>query len=231
LADPRAPAAAAFRAWGRWYVERQLASGLDGVHVHGLDEASRVIASSPTIVAANHVCWWDGLLFVSLVRRLGGRGAVLVDQAQLARFAFFRPFGAIGIDRASPLAARRGLARAAECLRQPGDVLWMFPQGQHTSPHRRPLGLSRGVELLARRTGATILPVAVQYPFLSAPRPAAFVRFAPPVADLEGLEVALVRELEAIDDEVAHQATLPARAGRAARALGWLTGWMGVGRA
>lgn len=192
---PRRPVPTA-RAFFRWYTRRRIATGLDGVFVAGLAEARRLADVGPVILAATHVSWWDGLIAILLDETLGTEGRAWMDAANLERFAFFRWCGAFGVDRHSPGGVRAGLHAAANSLTAPGDALWIFVQGRQRPAHLRPLGLERGVEVVARRSGATVVPVALTFGFREAPVPAAVVEFG------EGIPAG-VFTLAALEDRLA----------------------------
>jgi len=205
---------AAFRWWGHRFARRRIAADLDGLYVRGLDELGERLQAGPAILAANHSSWWDSLILVELTRRLGLPCHFLVDEAQFRHHRFFTSFGAVSIDLDEP---KEGIQRAAEVLQGPGDLLWIFPQGRYLPPHRRPLQLKPGVQWIARLSGAPVVPVAMQYAFLQADRPAAFVRIGSPTDDLEADLVAL---LDAIDEEVVERSAAALPADRATR---WLS--------
>lgn len=224
----RPGALAVARALARW----RLARVFDGIWVDGLDAARQLSRQQPVLFCATHVGWWDGLVLLPVDEALGTDGHVLMDAGQLAKLGFFRWLGALGLDRRSPAAMRRGMREAASVLDRPGRSLWMFPQGRHRPAHLRPLGLQRGVELLAKMTGAAIVPVALTYAFREAPQPSALLSFGAPVAD-EGLEAALVAGLERADrfvdtGEPSFSALVEPRGGRVdatpfSRALSWFS--------
>ena len=215
----------------------RLRSGLDGVAVCGLHDARALSASSPVIFAANHVSWWDGLLLFALDEALGAESRVLMDAQNLARLPFFLWTGAVPLDRTSPRRAHADLVRAAGVLQQPRDALWVFPQGRHRPAHVRPLDLGQGIELLWRRSGVPVVPVAIQYLFDEQDRPRAVVALGPPLAAdppvfLDALEAGLCQGLARIDayalgDTDGFDFVLPARRGRVedsatTRLLAWL---------
>jgi hypothetical protein len=99
---------------------------------------------------------------------------------------------------------------------------WIFPQGHQRPAHLRPLGLARGVGVLASGGDAAVVPVALSYAFREGPAPTICVSFRPPVeVPRRGPPLALERAIEAglerNDDFVigarsAHQPLLPPRA-------------------
>ena len=216
----------------RMIARRRLGWAFDGVWVHGLSQARELAASRPVLFCATHVGWWDGLLLLPVDEALGTEGAVLMDAAQLARLPFFASLGAVGLDRRVPATLRRGLRDAAARLDRPSRALWVFPQGRQRPPHLRPLGLQRGYRLLARLSGAAIVPVAITYAFREAAQPSALVSFEAPVADADldaGLIAGLDRIDRFVDEGVGEFASLvPSRNARpdhglATRMLAWWT--------
>ncbi len=186
-------AVAAWRLYTRWRVRR----GLDGVYVAGLAETRARLAEGPVVFAATHVAWWDGLVMLLVDEALGAEGHVLVEASTLRRLPWLRSVGALALDRGG-LAARAGLRAAAAVLDRPGRAVWIFPQGRQRPPWLRPLGIRPGVGLVARASGAPIVPVALTYTFREGDRPAALVHLGSPVP-ADRLEEALVAGLEVVD--------------------------------
>jgi 1-acyl-sn-glycerol-3-phosphate acyltransferase len=174
-----------FRRLAGAYVRNKLHRELDGVWVRGLDAARALTDVGPVILAANHVSWWDSLLVVALDDALGTRGRALMDAQNLDRLPFFGWLGALPLDRASPQTVRADLHAAARTLKGGGDALWIFPQGRQRPAHMRPLDLKGGVHALAERSGAVVVPVALDYPWGRAPQPAAMVDFGDPLVATE----------------------------------------------
>lgn len=204
-----------FRGLFQRYTHRLLARSLDGVFVAGLEEARQELSNGPRILAANHVGRWDTLLVLRLEAELGGEGRALMDAANLRNFAFFRPLGAIPLDRSNPLASRAGMRAAREGLQNPGDHLWIFPQGRQRPQEIRPLGLQPGIRLLGR---VPVIPVSVSYHFRDTFQPAAYVSFGAPIQEedlLPALEAALLsglsRNLAAVESpDGAYRPLIPA---------------------
>jgi len=207
---------ASFRVWGHRFARNGIARGLDGLYVQGLDDLQPVLDAGPVILAANHSSYYDALILVELTRRLGRTCHFLVDEAQFRHHRFFTSFGAVGINLDKP---KQGIRDAAAVLKEPGDLLWIFPQGRYRPPHLRPLQLKPGVTWIQQLSGATVVPVAMSYAFLQADRPAGFVRIGAPTEDLETDLVAL---LDAIDAEVVERSTQALPADRPTRWLSWL---------
>ena len=126
------------------------------VHIHtsGLE---RMRWPGPLIVINNHVNWLDGVLTYLLAPRH------LVGFSKIENFEnpVLRPLmhfgGVIPVRRGTPdvAAVRRALAALER-----GEALLVDPEGTR-SHHGRLQGARPGVVLLALRTGAPILPIAV----------------------------------------------------------------------
>ena len=182
--------------WVRWTARRRL----DGVWLRGSDNAVAALAEGPVVFASNHVSWWDGPLAVFSDAHHGAQGRYLTDAHNLSRVPYLRWFGAMDLDRSTPMAALSGLREATRWLDAPGKALWVFPQGRQRPAHLRPLGLERGIEVILRHAKATVVPVGIQYGWREANVPAAALSFGRPVpATLGAIESALEAEIAALD--------------------------------
>lgn len=177
------------------YVAWKIRRGLDGHWVRGLDGLRAELARGPVLLAANHVSWWDGLLMYAVNVALGADARVIVAADSVRRMPFLRAGGAIAME---PGAAAWGALREAERhLSGPGRLVWIFPQGRQRPASVRPLAFSRGLVLLAKRSGAAVVPVSLDYPFRAASVPAAAMVFGDAVG-VAGVERAVEEGLDAI---------------------------------
>ncbi len=218
--------ASVVRSLGGVWLRRFLSGRLDGIRVRGIERAQRALERGPVVFAVTHVSWFDGPVLVHLQRHFQIDGRILMDAGQLQKRPFFGAFGAIGVDRQG-WGARRGLRNAAAFLDGAGRALWVFPQGEQRPAHLRPLGLQRGAAWLASRTGATLVPVALDYRWGERAEPAAWVHFGAP-STRDGLQQGLIDGLDEIDLGHGFENVLPS-AGRhdvATRALAWI--WRGL---
>ncbi len=125
-------------------------------------DARRTQRRGPVVLASNHQSFLDpALLGISLRQR-----SFYMARDTLFRIPLFRQFitglNAIPIPRGSA-ASRRGIDLARAVLRA-GKSLILFPEGTRTRDGR--MGpVKRGVELIARPTGAGVIPAFIDGSF------------------------------------------------------------------
>lgn len=154
-------------AWSR-YLDWRLARDFRGVWLTG---GAWPEGDAPLLLYANHSSWWDGFALWRLARAHGFTGYCIMEERNLKRWPFLRRLGAFSIRRGDARSSLETLRYAARLLKQPRTAVAVFPQGvldPHASP---PYLLDRGVEVLARLSGATCLPVAIRPMFLEAEKP------------------------------------------------------------
>ena len=147
--------------WGRRWLNR-----LDGLNrilcrrFHRLNhEPLNLPATGGVLVASNHVSGLDPLLLIAASPR---PLRFLIAREEYERWWLrwlLRAVGCIPVERTrNPRAA---LYAAREALER-GEVVALFPHGRIHLDHHPPTPLKRGIVLLARMTGAPILPVRVE---------------------------------------------------------------------
>lgn len=147
-------------------VRRALKRGLKGVWHQG-----PALPAGAFVLAPNHHSWWDGYLAWALLGARGRAMSVVMDDAQLARFAFFRAHGALG--RSETREALRRLAR--------GEVLVIYPEGKLTPPGP-PGPLQQGAAFFALRARVPLVAAGVRVVLRGAEKPEAYVNLAPLLA-------------------------------------------------
>lgn len=138
-------------------------SRLQVARVRGEQEVVRRLPAGGVIVISNHTSYADGVLLALVCRRLG-RSARLLATAGVFRApvvgGVVRRLGFIPVNRGAADAAD-SLAPAAEALAA-GEVVALFPEGRLTrDPNHWPEKAKTGAVRLALRTGAPIVPVAM----------------------------------------------------------------------
>jgi len=143
------------------YVDRKVRRAFRGVWLHGTLRPS----DAPVLLYANHTSFWDGFAMHALCRAAGWDGHCMMEEASLARYAFLRRLGAFSIRRGDAASALASLRYATALLAAPARAVVVFPEGVLRPWTGALAPLERGVEVLARRSGAACVPVAIRYRF------------------------------------------------------------------
>jgi 1-acyl-sn-glycerol-3-phosphate acyltransferase len=155
---------------------------------------ARVPAAGPVLLVANHQSHLDPVLVgIACPRQISA----------LARHSLFfwplswliRSLGAVPIDRQRGSVA--GLKTTLRLLRQ-GRIVLVFPEGTRT-PDGQLRNFQPGFCALARRSGATIVPVAISGAFAALPRGRIFPR--PLAVRLNFCQPITRQEAAALSDE------------------------------
>ena len=136
----------------------------------------------PVLLLPNHSTWWDGFFVYLLNKRIFRRTVYLMMlEKQLSKYKFFAKIGAYSIEPENRRSIIESLEYTVELLNQEMPLVSIFPQGQLSPWHTRPLGYKRGVEWILRKYGksVTVLPLAIRTEFLGEKRPSVFFLFGP----------------------------------------------------
>lgn len=198
------------------YGERYLARHFHAVRLSQRDrpdpDAPR---GRPLVVYLNHPSWWDPLICLLLARRLFPqlRHFGPMDAAGLDKYRFFGKLGFFGIEPGTARGARRFLEVSQGLLAQPDTALWITAGGSFSDPRERPVCLRPGLGALIRRLDqATVLPLALEYPFWEERSPEALARFGEPLPvrgyerSADGWTELLEGRLAAVQDALAAEA-------------------------
>ena len=171
------------------------------------------IPPGPLIVYSNHPSWWDPAVYILLCDMLfpSRAGYGPMDQAALGRYGVLERMGVFGVVQNDPRGGVQFLRTCTAVLTRPDAMLWITAEGAFTDARVRPVTLRPGLAHLARRMpGATILPLALDYPFWNESRPEILLRFGEPLySSREGsvpewttrLERALTETMDALAAE------------------------------
>lgn len=176
---------------GQWllpaYARMLTRSHLHAVWVKGLKTLPEP-QEGALIFAANHACWWDGIVaYVVHKARIPREFFIVMEDKQLRKYQFFSWAGAFSIRRNHVRSAGQTLLYAEELLSDGGRAVWMFPQGVMGPEGRRPLRFEGGVVQLSRkREGLWVVPVALHYVVRAHPHPEAFVSLGRPLRFVKG---------------------------------------------
>lgn len=138
----------------------------------------------PAIILANHPGWWDGVMFMLLMRRffLERPGFTPMDAAALEKYAFMKRLGVFGVEQNSGRGAVRFLQTAKQVLAAPNHMLWMNAPGRFADARERPVPLAPGVTRLPEiAPDAVIVPLALEYVHWTEKRGEALLAFGAPL--------------------------------------------------
>ncbi len=150
---------------GIWISRKQLA--------HDPEATTR-----PLLCCASHTNWWDGFLAAIIHHDClhQRRFTLMQEQQHLDKYPFFKWAGAFGLDLDGSVLP--GMREALRRLQNPSCALWMFPQGKFYPP-QSPASVLPGAALLARRSGANLLPMWFRFEWLYESKPAIFIDVGP----------------------------------------------------
>jgi 1-acyl-sn-glycerol-3-phosphate acyltransferase len=138
----------------------------------------------PGIILANHPGWWDGVMFMLLMRRffLERPGFTPMDAAALEKYAFMKRLGVFGVEQNSARGAVRFLQTAKQALEDPRHMLWMNAPGRFADARERPVPLASGVTRLPEiAPDAVLVPLALEYVHWTEKRGEALLAFGTPL--------------------------------------------------
>jgi 1-acyl-sn-glycerol-3-phosphate acyltransferase len=164
------------------YCRRRVRRDFHGLRIlkSGLPECDR---DRPLVVYFNHASWWDPLVCLLLSRDFFPERSAFgpIDSAMLERYGIFKRLGFFGVDP-SLRGTRTFLRITHDLLADPRNAVWLSPQGRFADVRERPLRLQDGLAALAaREPDAAFVPLAIEYPFWTEPRPEILVSFGEPI--------------------------------------------------
>jgi 1-acyl-sn-glycerol-3-phosphate acyltransferase len=164
-----------FRAYARRYVRR---------HFHAVrvsrEGAVPALPDGAVIVVVNHPSWWDPLIGLLLTEFMPASRVhyAPIEAGGLAQYPFLERLGFFGVEVGTTRGSLAFLRRSRAILSRPESVLWITAQGEFVDPRERPTRLKEGVgHLVHRLSDATIVPLALEYPFWNDRCPEALARF------------------------------------------------------
>jgi 1-acyl-sn-glycerol-3-phosphate acyltransferase len=166
-----------FSWWMRRYLPRHF-------HALRLSRAGRPrVTGDPLLIVLNHPSWWDPLVCLILSQLFTNYiHFAPIDAAALNRYGFFRRLGFYPVELGSPRGAITFLRTTTQLLSRPGVAVWLTAQGRFVDPRIRPPGLRGGVgHLVHRLANASVLPLAIEYPFWDERLPEVLTRFGDPM--------------------------------------------------
>ncbi|MET0405738.1 MAG: lysophospholipid acyltransferase family protein [Cystobacter sp.] len=160
------------------YVGWKFRSSFRGLWVRGALEGGE----GGRLAYANHSNWWDGFVLHQLGRAAGWDTYCVMEEKNLTRYRFLSRIGAFSIRRGEATSSLETVRYARSLLARPRAMVCIFPEGELRPYGTRTLKLERGVELLARVSGARCVPLCIRYAFFEHERPDVLVEVGEPHA-------------------------------------------------
>jgi 1-acyl-sn-glycerol-3-phosphate acyltransferase len=167
----------------RTYTRRYLRQHFRAVRVSRAGPVPHLL-SGPLIVVANHPSWWDPLVGLTLTQFMHARRIHYcpIELSGLKQYPFLERLGFFGVEAGTARGSLAFLRQSRAILSRPESVLWITPQGEFVDPRERPVAFKQGIGHLAyRQSEATIVPMALEYPFWNDRCPEALARFGEPI--------------------------------------------------
>lgn len=213
----------AFARYTRWYLGRHF----HAVRLSQTGVPEGFASGIPKVIYLNHASWWDPLVCLHLTRHLfpRHRAHAPIDAVALAKYPFFRRLGFFGIESDSARGAATFARIAGRILDQPGNALWITPQGRFADVRERPVRLAPGLGYLAARGASRrsrnvqpveFIPLALEYTWWHERLPEVLVHFGTPVVvdsatassrDARGWTAEFESHLQSAQDSLATEAS------------------------
>ena len=132
-----------------WYLRKILKKDFQAIEVigHWPNNLSSIL------VIGNHVSWWDGFWVYYLNKRfLNKRLYVMMLEEQLKPRMFLTRIGGFSIHPGTR-SVIESIDYAAEKLKQPGNLVVMYPQGKIASFSAGVLQFQKGLEKVVKKSG------------------------------------------------------------------------------
>ncbi|HMP18454.1 MAG TPA: lysophospholipid acyltransferase family protein, partial [Gemmatales bacterium] len=169
--------------WFLWYVRKyQVGKFFHATRILKDSRPVNLEPEEPLVVYLNHPSWWDPLVCVVASEFFPKRRHYApMDATMLKKYAIFSKLGFFGIEP-DARGALQFLRMGELVLKTPGSMLWLTAQGEFKDARVRPPGLKNGLgALLARMEQATVVPLALEYPFWNEKKPEAHLAFGKPL--------------------------------------------------
>lgn len=112
------------------------------VHIEGDFEDT----GKPVLVIANHVSWWDGFWILYLnIKVLRRRFHFMMLEEQLKKHWYFQYIGGYSVKKKTRSIVE-SIGYTIELLRDNGNMVFMFPQGEITSMQNHDIKFEKGAQ-------------------------------------------------------------------------------------
>ena len=135
------------------------------------------VTKRPVLVIANHISWWDGFWIMYLnLKMLHRRFHFMMLAEQLKKHWYFQFSGAYSVKKGSR-SVIESLNYTNELLKDPGNMVFMFPQGEIKSIYNDHIKFERGIQRVIRKSSddVQVVFVANLVDYFSNPKPGLFM--------------------------------------------------------
>jgi 1-acyl-sn-glycerol-3-phosphate acyltransferase len=138
--------------------------------------------SGPVIFCSTHHGWFDGYVIYHVVTKLGVQTLDWIQEFEA--FPLFAKVGGMPFPADDPAKRAATIRKTIRLMNEEQRSLMLFESGiLHPPPEVWPPG--KALELVVRKTNATVLPTAIHYEFSMHERPEAFIAFGEPLSGPE----------------------------------------------
>ena len=132
----------------KWYAKYIIRKDFETVRIIG----ELATKNSPILLISNHMSWWDGFwaMYINLTV-LHRKFHFFMLEEQLRKYWFFNYTGGFSINKKSKDMIE-SLNYAKTLLKDPQNMLLIFPQGGIQSMHNQPIQFEKGLERILKNT-------------------------------------------------------------------------------
>lgn len=131
----------------------------------------------PLLLIANHISWWDGFWVNYLNQKLFKRKFYfMMLEEQLNKYAFFKKTGGYSVKKGNR-SILESIHYTAEILKDAGNAVLLFPQGEIQSVYESSFKFEKGIEkvLEAVENPMQIIFVVNMIDYFSGPKPGLYI--------------------------------------------------------
>lgn len=153
----------------KWYARNKIRRHFGKVHIDSTLQDKNL----PILLISNHLSWWDGFWAEYVNQKLFGRRFhFMMREDQLRKYWFFNYTGGYSVCKGSR-SIIQSLEYTAELLRQPSNLVLLFPQGEIQSMHTQHLVFQSGIQriLTHQPNSIQIVFLANLVDYFSSPKP------------------------------------------------------------
>jgi 1-acyl-sn-glycerol-3-phosphate acyltransferase len=149
-------------------------------------DLSRLDASTPIVVYANHASWWDPICAMLLRQSIFPTRILYapIDAEALQHYRILAQLGFYGLQLSSHAGAAAFLTTTKRILETKNASVWITPEGRFADVRDHSASLMPGLAHLASHvSGVAFLPLALEYAFWNESRPQVFAKIGKAITD------------------------------------------------